>query len=72
MKKKKTNQELIDEWDSLAGAASAADFTGLIPTPPKNRAELESYKELYPFRPTVSENQETDRSPQKHGRSTNI
>lgn len=32
-------------------AASSGDCTGLIPTPPQNDAELESYEELYPFLP---------------------
>ena len=54
MKKKKSNQELIDNCDYLSGAASATDFTGLIPSLPENEAELEAYNELYPFRPPVS------------------
>lgn len=32
-------------------AASFRDCTGLIPTPPQNEAEIESYEELYPFLP---------------------
>ena len=32
-------------------AASFSDCTGLIPTLPQNKAELESYEELYPFLP---------------------
>lgn len=30
-------------------ACSATDCTGLIPSPPRSEAELESYEELYPF-----------------------
>lgn len=54
MKKKITNQELIDEWDSLSNAASATDFTGLIPSLPESEEELESYEDLYHFRPASS------------------
>lgn len=48
-----TNQELIDSYDYLTGAASSQDCTGLIPSAPLNEAELDSYEELYPFLPTV-------------------
>lgn len=30
-------------------ACSVTDCTGLIPTPPMNEAEEESYEELYPY-----------------------
>ena len=49
-----SNQELIDSYDYLATAASSHDCTGLIPSAPLNPAELDSYEELYPFRPPVS------------------
>ena len=32
-------------------AASFSDCTGLIPSLPQSKAELESYEELYPFLP---------------------
>ena len=48
-----TNQELIDSYDYLAGAASSQDCTGLIPSAPLTDAELDSYEELYPFLPPV-------------------
>lgn len=48
-----TNQELIDSYDYLSGAASSQDCTGLIPSAPLNEAELDSYEELYPFLPAV-------------------
>ena len=39
---KKEPKELIDDYDYLANAASAMDFTGLIPSLPQNDAEIES------------------------------
>ena len=48
-----TNQELIDSYDYLSGAASSQDCTGLIPSAPLSEAELDSYEELYPFLPPV-------------------
>ena len=38
-----TNQELIDSYDYLSGAASSQDCTGLIPSAPLSEAELDSY-----------------------------
>ena len=49
--KKKTNKQIIDEFDYLANAASAQDCTGLIPFAPTSDEEIESYKELYHFLP---------------------
>ena len=40
-----TNQELIDSYDYLSGAASSQDCTGLIPSAPLSEAELDSYEE---------------------------
>ena len=37
-----TNQELIDSYDYLSGAASSQDCTGLIPSAPLSEA-------VYPF-----------------------
>lgn len=45
------NQRIIDSYDYLGPAASSMDCTGLIPSGPQNRAELDSYEELYPFTP---------------------
>lgn len=55
MKNKKDlqNQKIIDSYDYLASAASSQDCTGLIPSAPLTDAELDSYKELYPFLPPV-------------------
>lgn len=50
-----TNQELIDSYDYLSGAASSQDCTGLIPSAPLSEAELDSYEELYPFLPPASD-----------------
>ncbi len=49
--KKKTNQQIIDEYDYLSNAASAMDCTGLIPSLPETEEELESYNEVYRFCP---------------------
>lgn len=45
------NQRVIDSYDYLGPAASSMDCTGLIPSGPKSRAELDAYEELYPFTP---------------------
>lgn len=50
-KLKSINQEIIDAYDYLANAASAQDCTGLIPSAPKCRADLESYEAIYPYEP---------------------
>lgn len=46
---KKEPKELIDDYDYLANAASAMDFTGLIPSLPQNDAEIESYNDICQF-----------------------
>ena len=53
--KKKTNRELIDDYDYLSNAASAMDCTGLIPAGLDDEAELEAYQELYSFLPEPPE-----------------
>lgn len=50
----KTNEEIIDAYDYLSNAASVHDCTGLIPSEPVSKAELESYEELYHFLPPNS------------------
>lgn len=57
---KRSNQERIDACDYLASAASAMDCTGLIPSAPTSRAELEAYEELYPFLPPVEKAKKKD------------
>lgn len=51
MKKTDQNQDIIDSYNYLGKAASAMDCTGLIPSLPHTRAELESYEALYSYRP---------------------
>lgn len=46
-----TNQEIIDSYDFLSNAASTQDCTGLIPSGPVNKDELESYEALYHYQP---------------------
>ena len=48
---KKTTQQLIDEYDYLANAASSQDCTGLIPFAPTSSEEIEAYQDLYHFLP---------------------
>lgn len=52
-KAKKENQDIIDSYDYLSNAASSWDCTGLIPSAPLSRSELESYEEIYHFTPPV-------------------
>ena len=47
----KKNQEIIDSYDYLTNAASTQDCTGLIPSAPTNKAELESYADIYHYEP---------------------
>lgn len=42
-----------DDFDYLANAASATEFTGLIPSLPQNEAELASYNDICRFLPPV-------------------
>ena len=52
MKKETDDKDLtVDSYDYLGKSASATDYTGLIPSAPRNDYELESYEEIYPFRP---------------------
>ena len=53
-KKKKrelTNEEIDENIFGLCKIWSTTDCTGLIQVVPRTEAELESYEELYPFRP---------------------
>ena len=53
MKTPKENEKLIDDFDYLSNAASARECTGLIPFLPTSEAELESYNDVYQYRPPV-------------------
>lgn len=60
--KKKTNQQLIDDYDYLANAASVNDCTGLIPGAPISDAQREAYEEIYPYKPPEVEPQKSDKN----------
>ncbi len=49
----KENEKIIDDFDYLSNAASTQDCTGLIPALPTSEAELESYNDVYQYRPPV-------------------
>ena len=51
MSDKTKNQKIIDDFDYLSNAASTNDCTGLIPSLPVSEAELESYNDVYQYRP---------------------
>lgn len=53
MSDKKKNKKIIDDFDYLSNAASAGDCTGLIPFLPSSKAELDSYNDVYRYRPPV-------------------
>lgn len=56
--KKKSTEQLIDDFDYLANAASSMDCTGLIPSLPQSEAELESYNDVVQYMPPTTTNQE--------------
>ena len=41
------------DYDYLGNSASATDCTGLIPSAPQSKAELESYEDVYHYQPPV-------------------
>ena len=45
------DNDLINDFDYLANAASSHDMTGLIPAAPASKEELESYEDLMHFLP---------------------
>lgn len=45
------NKILIDSYDYLANSASVNDCTGLIPSAPQSKEELQAYKDLYNYTP---------------------
>ena len=65
-KRKKDPKELIDDYDYLTNAASAMDFTGLIPSLPQNDAEIESYNDIFQFLPPVKNTHESSKSRPEH------
>ncbi len=59
-KTKKSNEEIIDSYDYLSNAASTQDMTGLIPSEPSSKEEIEAYEELYHFLPPNGEARNID------------
>ncbi len=57
----KENEKIIDDFDYLSNAASARDCTGLIPFLPTSEAELESYNDVYQYRPPVIHEKDPNR-----------
>ena len=52
-------------FDYLSNAASARECTGLIPFLPTSEAELESYNDVYQYRPPVNTKTKTDPTEKK-------
>ena len=50
-KRELTNEEIDENIFGMCNICSTTDCTGLIQVVPRTEAELESYEELYPFRP---------------------
>ena len=48
---------MTDDYDYLTNAASATEFTGLIPSLPQNDAELEAYNDICRFLPPSASDQ---------------
>lgn len=48
---KKNKETMMESYDYLGKSASMTDCTGLIPSAPQSDYELESYEDVYPFRP---------------------
>lgn len=61
---KANGKKYTDDFDYLTNAASATEFTGLIPSLPQSDEELESYNDICKFLPPVN-----PAPPQKKGRS---
>lgn len=59
-KKDNKNQKIIASYDYLANAASPMDCTGLIPSKPSSKAEINSYEDLYNFLPPTVPSQNDD------------
>lgn len=51
MKKINKNEKIIDSYDYLGNSASSNDCTGLIPSAPISKSEIQSYDEVYHFTP---------------------
>lgn len=51
MKRNIKNEKIIDSYDYLGNSASTNDCTGLIPSAPISKSQLESYEDVYQFTP---------------------
>lgn len=63
MKNKDSNpKDSIDKYlsDEYINAASTTDCTGLIPSNPTSKAEVDSYKEVYNFQVPIAEDQDDE------------
>lgn len=61
MKNKNSNsKDSIDKYlsDEYVNAASSTDCTGLIPSNPTSKEEVDSYKDIYNFQVPIAEDQE--------------
>ena len=61
MTDKKKMSERMEKFD-MCNAASFGDCTGLIQVPPEDDYEYKSYKAVYDFAPSDSEENEKDES----------
>lgn len=52
----KSNRRIIDDYDYLGKSCSVQDCTGLIPSAPASRDELEAYEDIYPYLPPKPQN----------------
>lgn len=63
MENKNTNsKDSIDKYlsDEYINAVSTTDCTGLIPSNPSSKAEVDSYKEVYNFQVPIAEDQDEE------------
>lgn len=56
-------KQIIDDYDYLTSAASATEFTGLIPFLPQSDAELESYNDICPYLPRAASSKKKPQDP---------
>lgn len=58
--KKSAEQSKKCSYDVDIQSCSATDCTGLIPSLPQSDAEVESYRQLYPFLPEAADSAAED------------
>jgi hypothetical protein len=66
--KKSDSKDSIDKYlsDEYVNAVSTTDCTGLIPSNPSSKAEVDSYREIYNFQVPIAENQEEKQNSKKN------